>query len=142
MQRYLQNNTDICLILDFLCILHIFKILASNSPEIKNTQHFLEFFETIFENVQSSWKIDLLQLTAWVYSSNLWSIILNHHVFWKSKISWYFFLFLQTKNCYNSAKNKDIEHFLQTPIDSALKVRCYILGSNLFPGALEGWGAP
>ena len=26
LRRYLQNNTEICLILNFLCILHIFKM--------------------------------------------------------------------------------------------------------------------
>ena len=60
-RRYLQNNTDACLILNFLCI---FKIWASKfHPVLKNMRNAMEFLETQFQNVQSSLeKIHLCRL--------------------------------------------------------------------------------
>ena len=44
--RYLKNNNDVCLIINFLCILHIFKIRASK--HLRNFRDtFLKFPDTL-----------------------------------------------------------------------------------------------
>ena len=55
MRRYLQNNTDVCLILNFLCILPIFKILSlQHIQTVKIIESILEFLEAIYQNVTLS----------------------------------------------------------------------------------------
>ena len=47
-----QNNTDVCLILHFKCILHILKIWASKfHPTFKNMRNSFDILETQHQNV-------------------------------------------------------------------------------------------
>ena len=79
MQRYLQNNTGVCLILNFQCILHVFKIWASKFlPNLKNTETSLEFLEAQFQNVRISLKKSTPLLAHSLYSSPSMKLKLFH----------------------------------------------------------------
>ena len=85
--RYLQNNTDVCLILNIQCI---FTNIQNTSPpthqSVKIILNLLEFLETIYKNVRiSGEKGDLSHfvgsLLARVIRSKLISVQLDHPVF-------------------------------------------------------------
>ena len=66
LRRYLQNNTDVWLILNFLCFFNICWIFASKfHSNLKLMQIFLDYLETQFQNVTILLeKIYLSQLTV------------------------------------------------------------------------------
>ena len=77
LRRYLQNNTDVCLILNFQCNLHNFKIWASKfKPNLKNTWNSLEFLQALFQNDRTS-----LEFRLEYEAQTFVSIIINHHVY-------------------------------------------------------------
>ena len=86
LRRYLQNNTDVCLILNIQCI---FTNIQNTSPpthqSVKIILNLLEFLETIYKNVRiSGEKGDLSHfvgsLLARVIRSKLISVQLDHPV--------------------------------------------------------------
>ena len=84
LRRYLQNNTDVYLILIFLCFVNIFWIFASKfHSNLKIMQIFLVFLETQFQNVtillEKSYISQLTACnTARVCSSNFFTFIMKH----------------------------------------------------------------
>ena len=59
--RYLQNNTDVCFILSFLCIFYIFKIWASKFHKYRKLQMgYLEFWKPNIQMVGLQWKNETL----------------------------------------------------------------------------------
>ena len=86
LRRYLQNNTDVCLILNIQCI---FTNIQNTSPpthqSVKIILNLLEFLETIYKKVRiSGEKRDLSHfvgsLLARVIRSKLISVQLDHPV--------------------------------------------------------------
>ena len=84
--RYSKNNTGLCLLLNFQCILHIFTVLHLQSPQIWIITEWLwHFLEIIYQNAIDSVKIqDLSKLLrcfiGWEISKNIISFTLKHPV--------------------------------------------------------------
>ena len=86
--RYLQNNTDVCLILNFLCNMHIFKIWASKFYYVRKLQiEYLEFWKPNIKMVGLQWKNETLLSSFKAIKAPVWIKLLltglkKHPVEW------------------------------------------------------------